>query len=178
MRIRISGELRQESHTLGLPPARAARLLEAVPAAADRGDDRAQRAGAARHGQVDSGAGSRPRGDGGGVLLREQPGHHDVVPGVPGAQRPSADEVRQADRLHAVPNPDAILHPPATQSNAARHPPLHQHLVRRRVRLLSVDVTSSSSTLAKNIRMLRGLIFRTIKDQWLNDVPFPRFPHV
>ena len=41
-----------------------------------------------------------------------------------------------------------------------------------------MGVTSSSSTLAKNIRMLRGLIFRTIKDQWLNDVPFPRFPHV
>lgn len=42
----------------------------------------------------------------------------------------------------------------------------------------SARVTSSSSTLAKNIRMLRGLIFRTIKDQWLNDVPFPRFRHL
>lgn len=33
-----------------------------------------------------------------------------------------------------------------------------------------VGVTYRSSTLAKNIRVLRGLIFRTIKDQWLNDV--------
>lgn len=38
-------------------------------------------------------------------------------------------------------------------------------------------LTRSSSTLAKNIRMLRGLIFRTVKDQWLDNVLSPRRAH-